>query len=34
MWIVSLDVTNVVPGELVNGLLDLDQATRLSHGQR
>ena len=34
MRIVGLDVPDVVPGELVNGLLDLNQAVGLTHGQR
>ena len=34
MWVVGLDVPDVVPGELVDGLLDLGQAALLAHPLR
>ena len=33
MRIVSFDVSNVMSGELVDGLLDLGEASLLAHGQ-
>jgi hypothetical protein len=33
MRIVSLDVSDVMSGELVDGLLDLGEASLLAHGQ-
>ena len=31
MWVVGLDVPDVVPGEFVDGLLDLGQTALLAH---